>query len=83
MFGVQQRSVLGPLLFNIFKWNMFYFPENFDIENYVDDSTPYCSDKSAELLNLEQSSTIFFEWLKNNYMKVNTTNSPSTSFRYF
>ena len=30
--------------------------------------------KSAEfvVINLEQSSAILFEWLKNNYMKVNT-----------
>ena len=33
--------------------------------------------KSAEfvVINLEQSSAILFEWLKNNYMKVNTGKS--------
>ena len=37
------------------------------------DSTSYCAGKSAEFVvnNLEQSSTILFEWLNNNYMKVN------------
>ena len=56
---------------------MFYFLEVFDIANYADDSTPYCAGKSAEfvVINLEQSSTILFEWLNNNCMKVNTGKS--------
>ena len=56
---------------------MFYFLEGFDIANYADDSTPYCASKSAEFVvnNLEQSSTILFKRLNNNYMKVNTGKS--------
>ena len=56
---------------------MFYFLEGFDIENYADDSTPYCACKSAESVvnNLGQSLTILFKWLNNNYMKVNTGKS--------
>ena len=52
---------------------MFYFLEDFDIANYADDTTPYCAGKSAEFVvnDLEQSSAILFEWLRNNYMKVN------------
>ena len=53
---------------------MLYFVEDFYIANYVDDTTPYCAGKSAEFVlnNLQQSSAILFEWLNNNYMKVNT-----------
>ena len=53
---------------------MFYFLEDFDIVNYADGTTPYCAGKSAEFVvnNLEQSSAIIFEWLNNNYVKVNT-----------
>ena len=77
LFGVQQESILGPLLFNIFTCDRFYFLEGFDIANHADDSTPNCAGKSAESVvnNLEQSSTILFKWLKNNYMKVNTGKS--------
>ena len=77
LFGVPQGSILGPLLFNVFICDMFYFLEDFDIANYADDSTPYNADKNIEFVvnNLEQSSSILFKWLSNNYMKVNTNKS--------
>ena len=77
MFGVPQGSILRPLLLNIFICDMFSILEDIDIANYADDTTPYCADKCAEFVvnNLEQSSAILFEWLNNNYMKVNTGKS--------
>ena len=80
LFAVPQASILGPLLFNILclgpLCDMFYFLKDF-VANYADDSTTYCEGKSAKFVvnNLEQSSAILFEWLNNNYMKVNTGKS--------
>ena len=77
LLGVPQGSILGPLLFNVFICDMFYFLEDFDIANYADDSTPYNAGENIEFVvnNLEQSSSILFKWLNDNYMKVNTDKS--------
>ena len=77
LYGVPQGSILGPLLFNIFICDMFYFLENHELANYADDSTPYSAKRNHKLVieELETSSSILFKWLQTNYMKVNTDKS--------
>ena len=57
--GVPQGSILGPLLFNIYIWDMFFeTPENIDFAGYADDNTPYTYSSKIEhvLTNLQSAS---------------------------
>ena len=72
-FDVPQGSILGPLLFNIFINDMFYFIEDTKIANYADDSTLYAVKWNIEdLLNtLENETSLILHWFTNNEMQPN------------
>ena len=76
ILGVALRSVLGPLLFNIYLNDLFSFLKDAGICNFADDTTTYISDKSLEnvLKSLEKNSVLALRWFQNNYMKLNTDN---------
>ena len=73
LFGAQQGSILGPLLFNRFLCDLLYMISDNDSASYADDNRPYVtSDTIDEVIKrLENVSIKFFKWFTYSQMKAN------------
>ena len=81
--GAPQGSILGPLIFNIFMNDLFYFVKHANLFNYADDNFVSVSGKEfsivSRLLQSEAEATV--RWFCDNAMEANPSKFQGILFK--
>ena len=77
--GLPQGSLLGPLLFNIFIYDLNYVVPDVSLRLYADDTTLYASDVSLIALQFVVNPGLSYlsEWFDANYLLINNAKTPA------